>query len=73
MLMLCKLLENNRGVGFDPAFVEEKNHRTARNQVKFIQDCYSEKNYAHLPADLIVCRQVLEHVLDPITFLKTIR
>lgn len=71
LLLLCEL-GNNRGVGFDPAYVEQEEHFAARNQVKFIRDFYSER-YAHYPADLIVCRQVLEHVYDPKGFLCMIR
>jgi 2-polyprenyl-3-methyl-5-hydroxy-6-metoxy-1,4-benzoquinol methylase len=71
LLLLCEL-GKNRGVGFDPAHVEEEKHRAARNQVKFIQDYYSER-YAHYPADLIICSQVLEHVYDPKVFLTMIR
>ena len=71
LLLLCKL-GNNRGVGFDPAFVEQEEHRKAKNRVKFIQDYYSER-YANYHSDLIICRQTLEHVQNPKDFLTMLR
>jgi len=69
--LLCEL-GNNRGVGFDPAYSEKEKHCERRNQVKFIQDIYSER-YADYQADLIVCRQTLEHIQNPKGFLKELR
>jgi SAM-dependent methyltransferase len=71
LLLLCEL-GNNRGVGFDPSYVKEESHAAVGDRVKFIQDYYSQR-YADLPADLIVCRQVLEHVWNPMDLLKTLR
>jgi len=70
LLLLCKL-GNNRGVGFDPSCTVQKNI-DLQNQVKFIQDYYSEK-YRNYQCDFIVCRHVLEHIPNPKEFLKTIR
>jgi 2-polyprenyl-3-methyl-5-hydroxy-6-metoxy-1,4-benzoquinol methylase len=69
--LLCQL-GNNRGVGFDPAYVEKTKHNALKNQVKFIQDYYSER-YRDYQGDLIVCRQVLEHIYNPKGFLKMLR
>jgi SAM-dependent methyltransferase len=69
--LLCEL-GKNRGVGFDPAYVEQEKHQTAKNRVKFVRDFYSER-YADHHADLIVCRHVLEHVYDPKGFLTKLR
>lgn len=69
--LLCEL-GNNRGVGFDPAYSEKEKHCEKRNQVKFIQDIYSER-YGNYPADLIVSRQTLEHVQNPKAFVKKLR
>jgi 2-polyprenyl-3-methyl-5-hydroxy-6-metoxy-1,4-benzoquinol methylase len=64
---------NNRCLGFDPSFDPHRNglnHRSERFAI--VQDAYSE-TYSRYPADLIVCRQVLEHIAEPRRFLKTIR
>jgi len=69
--LVCEL-GNNRGVGFDPAYSEKEKHCERMNRVKFIQDIYSE-HYANYKADLIVCRQTLEHIQNPKGFLKALR
>lgn len=69
--LLCQLGEN-RGVGFDPSYVQEPDSNISREQITFIQDFYSEK-YTHYVADLVCCRHVLEHVPSPIDFLGTVR
>lgn len=69
--LLCKL-GNNHGVGFDPAYSEKEKHFEKMNQVKFIQDIYSER-YRNYQTDLIVCRQTLEHIKNPKAFIKKIR
>ena len=69
--LLCEL-GNNRGVGFDPAYIEKEKHYEKRSQVKFIQDIYSER-YSDYQADLIVCRQTLEHIQNPKGFLNVLR
>jgi len=69
--LLCKL-GNNRGVGFDPAYSETVNDSDGKDQVRFIQDFYSEK-YGNYQSDLIVCRHVLEHIQNPKLFLNMIR
>jgi 2-polyprenyl-3-methyl-5-hydroxy-6-metoxy-1,4-benzoquinol methylase len=71
LLMLCQL-GHNRGVGFDPTYVENKKRCEANGKVRFVRDYYSER-YKDLRADLIVCRQVLEHIASPRTFLEMIR
>ncbi len=69
--LLCKL-GNNRGVGFDPAYVKQEKHSVPRDRVKFIQDYYSER-YRDYQGDLVVCRQMLEHIHNPKGFLKKLR
>lgn len=68
--LLCKL-GKNRGVGFDPAFIEQK-EQISESQVKFVQDFYSERYKEH-QANLVVCRQTLEHLPNPKNFLKMLR
>ncbi|MGM0434987.1 MAG: class I SAM-dependent methyltransferase [Pseudomonadota bacterium] len=61
----------NRGVGFDPSYNPERDEGTP-SDVTFVQDYYSAQ-YAHLEADLICCRHVLEHIADPARFLADLR
>jgi len=71
LLLICEL-GNNRGVGFDPSYEGEHPGSEVAKQVTFIRDFYSE-NYASYQADLICCRQVLEHIHNPTDFLTMLR
>ena len=62
---------NNSGVSFGPSYKPEPGDDIPRN-VRFIVDYYTEK-YASEPADLIVCRHVLEHFSQPRDLIKTVR
>lgn len=68
--LLCEL-GNNRGIGFDPGYVETGDI-PATQRVIFIQDYYSEQ-YARYQADLICCRQTLEHLYRPAEFAMMLR
>jgi 2-polyprenyl-3-methyl-5-hydroxy-6-metoxy-1,4-benzoquinol methylase len=64
---------NNRCLGFDPSFDPHRSGQGNRSErFSIVQDAYSEK-YSNCPADFIVCRQVLEHIVEPRRFLRTIR
>lgn len=69
--MLCEL-GGNRGVGFDPSYEGNADNHEDSGQVRFIRDMYSER-YASYRGDFIYCRQVLEHISDPVSFLRMIR
>ena len=71
LISLCSLGEN-KGIGFDPTYVPREEHQAFTEQVKFVQDFYSE-DYKDYQADLICCRHTLEHVLDPSDLLKPLR
>ncbi len=60
--MLCAL-GDNRGVGFDPSYVDEPTD-DAGPDVTFVRDYYSEQ-YAGCPVDFIYSRHVLEHLEQP--------
>lgn len=63
---------NNKGVGFDPSFEPERFKKTEKKtRFTVIKDYYSGK-YAGYHADLIACRQVLEHIENPFSFLNMI-
>ena len=69
--LLCELGEN-QGIGFDPAYVPERNLSPAKDRMTFIQDFYGEK-YAHHQADFVCCKMTLEHITDVADFTKTVR
>lgn len=71
LMMLCEL-GNNRGVGVDPAYVEERNLSPAKDRVTFIKDLYSEK-YTNLKGDFIACKMTLEHIHEPYEFVSMVR
>jgi SAM-dependent methyltransferase len=71
LTMLCEM-GGNRGVGFDPAYVPERNTSSTTSNIQFIQDLYSEK-YSSYQADLVCCKMTLEHIDEPLAFLRTIR
>ena len=59
-----------RCTGFDPSF-DESNGEYNEN-VTIRREYYGEQ-HAALPADLICCRHVLEHIPDPLAFLQGVR
>jgi SAM-dependent methyltransferase len=69
--LLCEL-GGNRGVGFDPAYVSERNSSTAKERLTFIKDFYSEK-YAAYKGDFVCCKMTLEHIQPVADFVRTIR
>jgi SAM-dependent methyltransferase len=69
--MLCEI-GNNRGIGFDPAFIKRERYNKKQEKIKFIPDLFSEK-HATQQCDLIECRQVLEHIYNPKDFLRMLR
>jgi hypothetical protein len=68
--LLCEL-GGNRGVGFDPSFSPDKAAQL-HPSATIIPDYYTDEHKDQV-ANLIVCRQVLEHVTDPIGFLTELR
>jgi len=63
---------DNRGVGFDPAYVPGRHPSPAADRLTFIADFYSEK-YAGYDADFICCKMTLEHIPNVGEFIATIR
>ncbi|MGH9107073.1 MAG: class I SAM-dependent methyltransferase [Acidimicrobiales bacterium] len=62
----------NRGVGIDPSWVDGRIDPERTRNITFIPDFYGER-FAHLPADVIVCRHTLEHIPDVSAFLGLVR
>ena len=63
---------DNRGVGFDPAYVPGRHPSPAADRLTFIPDFYSEK-YTDYHADFICCKMTLEHIPDVGNFVATVR
>jgi SAM-dependent methyltransferase len=69
--LLCEI-GNNRGVGFDPSFVEGRAAGRIVDGIEFVKDFYSEK-YADYTADFVCCKMTLEHIQDTAGFISTVR
>lgn len=69
-LMLMSELGGNRGVGFDTSFEEER--LCCSDNITFVKDLYSCE-YSHYKSDMVLSRQVLEHLDDPRAFMEKLR
>lgn len=71
---LTKLLTrpetDNRGIGFDPSYVGPPS--TLNGRLRFHRRFYDE-SCTDTPADVVVCRHVIEHVPDPLALLRSVR
>lgn len=61
----------NTGIGFDPSYRYDLDTTGNNHSIKVINDYYSNRS-ADPQVDFIICRQVLEHIYDPLSFLKMI-
>jgi 2-polyprenyl-3-methyl-5-hydroxy-6-metoxy-1,4-benzoquinol methylase len=68
--LLCRL-GNNRGIGFDSAYVDGRADTRAGKGITFVKNIDWEA--CGDPCDLVCCRQVLEHVSNPVSFVRGIR
>jgi len=60
----------NTGYGFDPSYVGPETDLEGR---LIFKKRFFDNNYTNINPDVIICRHVIEHIHDPITFLKTVR
>lgn len=67
---LVEAAEGNTGVGFDPSYAGPDEALGGR--LRFERRFYGP-DCAETPADVVVCRHVIEHVPDPVALLKSVR
>jgi len=71
---LRRLIEHDAsatvGIGFDPSYIGPENDLDGR--LKFRTRFFDDRDVDE-PADIIVSRHVIEHVVSPVDFLRTIR
>jgi hypothetical protein len=60
----------NRGWGFDPSYVGPDEDLDGR--LKFVRQFYGP-GVSAVPADVVICRHVIEHVADPVALLGAVR
>jgi SAM-dependent methyltransferase len=71
LTMLCVLGEN-RGVGFDPAYVRERSLGTNLAEVEFVAQNYSPEFVTTRP-DFVCCKMTLEHISNAAEFVAHLR
>lgn len=71
LALLCRK-GDNRGIAIDPACIPQRIDASIADRITVIQDYYGPK-YAHLQADVIICRHTLEHIPKAGEFLRLIR
>lgn len=71
LVLLCEL-GNNRGVGFDPGFDQERVTSSSASHIRFIKDFYSER-YVEYEGDFVCCKMTLEHIHSTAAFVRTVR
>ena len=64
-------LGNNTGFGFDRSYDYDRADQEQDQNVNFYQEFYSQ-DYSHIPADMLCCRHVLEHIEYPVDFLRDV-
>ena len=70
-LVLLSSLGRNRGIGFDPSYVEGHVEIPPGCDVSFISDFYSTR-YAGHTASFVCCNMTLEHIARPAAFIRTV-
>jgi len=61
---------SNHCVGFDPSYTGPNEVIDGRMQ---IESRFYDESCTDVPADVVICRHVIEHVPDPVALLKSVR
>lgn len=69
--LLCQM-GDNRGIGFDPAYVPERDQHAGSDRTEFVRAFYGEGE-GHYDADLYVCKMTLEHIHGTARFVGAVR
>jgi len=67
----AQLFPTMRGLGVDPSYESDRDENPPSN-LKFVPSIFSADQITECPA-LVVCRHVLEHIHQPVDFLKSIQ
>ena len=70
LTLLCEL-GDNRGLGFDPAYVDGRISGSKKLNMEFIKDYYSEK-YSQYKTDFLYCKMTLEHIHNTGAFIRIV-
>lgn len=68
--LICKL-GNNKGIGFDPGYQDDRLGMDVVDDVSFIKDFYSQK-FASYQGDFVCCKMTLEHIPRTSDFLDQV-
>ena len=68
--LMGKMFPDVRGLGIDPSY-EAEDQDDQNGRIRFIKDFFSAE-YINQPPSLVICRHVLEHIPQPIAFLRSI-
>lgn len=71
LMLLCQLGQN-RGIGFDQSYEARTLAPEIAERITIVNDLYGPA-YADCQGDLICSRYVLEHIPDPLVFLRQLR
>jgi SAM-dependent methyltransferase len=70
--LLCEA-GGNRGIGFDPSYTPGRGGAgNSSASLSFVKDYYNQA-HANVQADMVCCRHALEHMAQPVEFLRTVR
>jgi len=68
---LCRLFPTVEALGVDPSYEANEEHLPKGN-LRFLSEKF-KRSHLNRPPALVICRHVLEHISDPVSFLKEIR